>query len=148
MKFDFEKIFEGVFSKDSSEYEILTTAHDLISNSAPTIAAEAKTHLLLLDHSRMDLSTMYYMLGREISKKRSLIQSNYDTQYTRLVKVGRPSNAAIEAEIRATNPEYAGISVQIQSFEEVRDLIASYIKCIDSSKQTTIEILRDSRRID
>lgn len=145
---NFKEMLEGIFDPGTEEYQIIEESYQLIASTAPTIAAEAKTHLLLLDHMKIKLATLYYMLGRNISKMRVAIQSTYDASYTRLVKLGRPSNAAIETEIRATNPEYAGISRKIDDYEAIRELINNYIRCLDSSKTTTLEVLRDSRRID
>ena len=145
---NFKDILYGIFDEGTEEYEQISECYDLIAKTAPTIAAEAKTHLLLLDHARINLSTIYFMLCRNISKKREIYQQAYDTQYARLVKLGRPSNAAIEAEIRSTNSDYAVLSRQIESLEQVKDLITAYVRCIDASKQTTFECLRDSRRLD
>lgn len=144
----FNEMLEGVFNEGTEEYEIIKEAYELVVNSAPTISAEMKTHMILLDHSKTKLATLHYLLGRNIAQLRETIQTTYDSQYTRLVKLGRPSKDAIESEIRATNPEYSGIAKKISSLQEVRDLVGMYIRCLDSSKQTTMEALRDSRRID
>lgn len=145
---DFKILLDGIFNEGTEEYNQIKECYELISKSAPTISAEMKTTMILLDHSRVNLSTIYFMLCRNISKMKAEFQQTYDSQYARLVKLGRPSNAAIEAEIRSQNPEYSGITMKIETFEYVKDLINSYIKCIDECKKTTIEALRDSRRID
>lgn len=145
---NFKNILEGIFDEGTEEYDLVKEAYDLISKTTPSISAEAKTNMILLDHSRANLTTIYFMVCRNISKKKDSFQKSYDSQYSRLVKLGRPSNAAIEAEIRVTSPEYATASSQIEALEQVKDLISSYIRCIDSCKQTAVEILRDSRRID
>ena len=145
---NFKELFEGVFSEDSEELETLQMTYDLVGKSAPSIVAEYKTNMILLDKCKIKLSTMYYMLSRNISKKRETFNDTYNATYTRLVKVGRPSAAAIEAEIKSTNPMYAGISIEIERLEQVKELINLYLRCIDSCKQTATELLRDSRRID
>lgn len=145
---DFDQVLNGIFEPGTEEYETIVDTYDLITRNVPSIASDAKTQMILLDNTKIKLSTLYFMLCRNISQLKDAVQQTVDSQYTRLVKLGRPSNAAIEAEIRATNPEYAGISRKIGDYENVKDLISSYIKCVDSRKTTALEVLRDSRRID
>lgn len=144
----FEKVLEGVFDEGTEEYSIISEAYDLIVKSAPTVSGEAKTHLILLDHCRTNLATLYYMIGRNISKLRDTIQSAYDSSYTRLVKLGRPSKDAIESEIRLTCPEYLVSYKKIRDLEEVQSLVNMYLRCVDSNKTTTLELLRNIQRID
>lgn len=137
-----------VFGKNTEEYKIIEEAYKLIVEEEPMVASEAKNNMIFLDRSRVKLVTIYYSLCSKISGMRAEIQSSYDTSYTRLVKLGRPSNNAIESEIRATNPNYAGFSKLLEDYENLKRLISDYIRCIDNSKSTTIEMLRDSRRLD
>ena len=145
---NFKEILDGVFDEGSEEFDIIKTTYELIGMSAPSISAEFKTHMILLDKCKINLSTMYYMISRNISKKKEVFSDTYNSTYTRLVKLGRPSAAAIEAEIKASNPAYSGLMIEVEKLEQVKDLIASYLRCIDSCKQTITELLRDSRRID
>lgn len=133
---------------DSEESKILEEVYSLITQTVPTVISEAKTHMLLLDHAKIKLSTIYYMTCREISRMTKLVRPTYDSQYTRLVKLGRPTKDAIEAEIRSTNPEYSGIYHKICDYEDLKNLITMYIRCIDSNKNTTVEILHNINRID
>lgn len=144
----FKETLEGIFDEGTEEYNIIKETYDLITQSAPTIAAEAKTHLILLDHNKVKLSTLYYGICRKISNLRDQVQTTHDASYVRLVKVGRPSKDAIEAEIRMTNPKYSGISKKISDYEDVKDLISMYIRCVDSSRTTTLEILKNIYRLD
>jgi len=137
-----------VFPSGSSEYQILSNAYGLIIAGIPQIAAEYKNKLIALDASRAELSSLYFMINRNISKLKATIQTDYDGQYTRLVKIGRPSNTAIEAEIRFNNPDYLKVSNQIEELENVKNLIVNYMKCIDNCRLTTTELFKDSRRID
>jgi len=143
-----EDTLKEIFSENSDEYKLIIEASELVASSAPTIAAECKTIMLMTDHIKPRLSTLYFLLSREISKLKESYQASYDAQYVRLVKMGRPSNAAIEAEIRVSNAEFIALSKQVEKYEQVKELITFYIRCIDSLKQSAIEILRDSRRID
>ena len=143
-----EETLTLAFNEGTEEHEILHTAYKLITTSYPSVASEAKSHLIMLDHSRMKLATLYYGVCRSISQMRDTTQATYDTQYTRLVKMGRPSKDAIEAEIRSTNGEYAGISKRIKDLEDIKELISMYMRCIDSSRSTVTEILRNVYRID
>ena len=145
---DIKSVISGVFPEGSDEFETLVECYNLVMGSTPSIAAEAKTNMTLLDHMRMKLSTLYFLLERSISKKRTQYQAVYDAAYTRLVKLGRPSNTAIEAEIRVTVPDYLTGSEEIEKLEQVKNLISGYLRGIDAYKQTSIEILRDSRRLD
>lgn len=133
---------------DSEESKILEETYGLITQSVPTVISEAKTHMLLLDHARTKLSTIYYMVCREISRLNALVQPTYDAQYTRLVKLGRPTKDAIESEIRSINPEYSGTYRKMCDYEDLKNLITMYIRCIDSNKNTTVEILHNINRID
>lgn len=136
------------FNEGSEEYEILKEAYSLIVHSFPSVASEAKNHLIMLDHCRVKLSTLYYSICRTISDMKDNVQSTYDIQYTRLVKMGRPSKDAIESEIRSTNGEYAGLYKKIRDLEDVKDLVSMYMRCIDSNKSTVTEILKNIYRID
>lgn len=138
----------GVFDEGSEEREIIIEAYNIIRTSNPSVASEAKNHLIMLDRSRVKLSTLYYSISRVISSLKDQIQGTYDSQYVRLVKMGRPSKDAIESEIRATNAEYSGISKKIRDYEDVKDLISMYLRCIDSNRSTVTEILRNIYRID
>lgn len=144
----FEELLEGVFDEGTEEYDIIKEGYEVIIKSAPTLSGEAKTQMILLDHCRSKLSTLYYLVSKKINKYRKEYQKAYDLGYIRLVKLGRPSHAAIDAELRCTCSEYAKVYDKITQLEQVKDLINSYIRCIDNNKQTAIEILRDSRRID
>lgn len=145
---DFKILLKDIFTEDSEEFAIIKDSYDCIISSAPTISAEAKTQMILLDHNRTKLSTLYFMLARKISTLKSTYQSDWDTQYARLVKIGRPSKDSIESEIRANNPALAGAIVQVNQYEQVQELVSMYMRCIDSAKQTATELLRDSRRLD
>lgn len=145
---ELENVLKDLFPEGSFEYETLVSTNKLIVGACPATAAAAKNHLISLDHGRVKLSSMYFILGRKITEKKSLMQSTYDAQYTTLVKRGRPSKDAIEAELRSINPEYAGYQKQIHELEELRDLVSMYIRCVDSSKSTVTEILRNIYRID
>lgn len=137
-----------IFPETSEEFQLIIEANELVASSAPSIAGECKTIMIMADHIKPRLATLYFLLSREISKMKETYQASYDAQYVRLVKMGRPSNAAIEAEIRSTNAEFIALSKQIDKYEQVKELINFYVRCIDSLKQSAVEILRDSRRID
>lgn len=143
-----KEILKDVFEEGTEEFEVISDCYELITKKSPAITSEARLHLTLLDRARIQLSTMYFMLCRNISSLKGICQETYDSQYTRLVKLGRPSNAAIEAEIRTNDKTYAGTVKRIEALEQVKELIISYIKCIDSNKKTATEILIDSRRVD
>lgn len=138
-----------VFPEESEEYKIISEVYDLITSTVPTVASEAKTHLVLIEHSKIKLSTIYFMIRRMISSLKNSEQYNkYDAQYTRLVKLGRPSKDAIESEIRTTNPDYVILSNRLNELYDIQELVSMYIKCLDSSRMTTIELLRNINRID
>lgn len=145
---DFETLLGDIFPPTSEEFKIIKESYDTITTGTPTTSGEAKTNMILLDRYKAQLATIYYLLNHNISKKKKVYQATYDAQYTRLVKLGRPSNTAIQAEIRVSNPEYAGLSAEVEKLEQVKDLVNTYLKCIDNCKQTAIECLRDIRRID
>jgi len=145
---NFKDILEGVFDENSEEFEIISDTYNLITSTVPSVAAECKTNLILLDNARIKLSTLYYMLYRNISKIRRGVESIYNAQYTRLVKVGRPSKDAIEAEIKASSPDYLIASQKIEDYEAVRDLISMYIRCVDNTRSSTLEILKNIYRVD
>ena len=146
--FNFTEILDGVFAPGTDEYDAIKDTYDTITSSVPVIAAEARATLVILDNCRAKLSTIYFMLNRTISQKTEVIQQTYDAQYMRLVKLGRPSKDAIEAEIRATNPQYAGICVEVKRLEDVKELINMYIRCIDNCRQNTLEMLKNIFRVD
>lgn len=146
--FDFDKLLDGVFSKSSHEYEVLELTYQVIVSSAPTTSAEIKNHITILDQQRVELSTLYYLLSRNITRYKTNMQKETDPAYTRLVKLGRPSKDAIEAELRSTNETYATSILKIEELTQVRDLVSSYIRSVDSRKQSMIEMLKNSYRLD
>lgn len=137
-----------IFPESSEEYQAITTAYKFLNSPIPMTAAEAKTLLYQIDGVRSRLSTIYFLISRELSKAKSGIQSEYDAGYTRLVRQGRPSHTAIEAELRTLLPNYLIFSDTSEKYTQVKDLVASFIKGLDGIKQTTLEAFRDSRRID
>lgn len=137
-----------LFPEGSEELEVLESTYKIITSSYPSVASDAKSHLIVLDQCRVKLSTLYYSLCRAISRLKDGMESTYNSSYVRLVKLGRPSKDAIEAEIKATNPEYSGVAKKISDYEDVKNLVNMYIRCVDSSKSTVIEILRNIYRID
>lgn len=142
------EILDGVFDPGTEEYEVIEETYNTIIQSAPSISAEAKTTLILLDHLRTRMVTIYYLLSRKVNRMKAEVQEIYDAQYTRLVKMGRPSNSAIEAEIRSTNQQYAMACNNVDKHEIVKGLVDSYIRCIDSHQRTAMELLRNMNRID
>ena len=143
-----ESVIKEVFPENSEEYRIIVESYNILNSSTPQIAAEYKNRLMILDKLRTELSSLYFMITRNINQIRNSYQRDYDAQYVRLVKIGRPSHNAIESEIRFNSPDYVTSSLKIEELDNVRNLINSYIRGIDSVKNTTVELLRDSRRID
>lgn len=130
------------------EVRIVTDCYNLINKNNPTILAEIKTHLTLLDRSQSQLSVIYYLINRMISQRYSEVREEHDRQYVTLVKRGRPSKDAIEAEIRAVCPEYAVAVLKIEDLEELREFVNMLLKCIDSNRRTVTEVLRTLGRVD
>lgn len=137
-----------LFPEGSEELDVLKSTYHIITSTYPSVASEAKSQLIVLDQCRVKLSTLYYSICRTISRLRDSMESTYNASYVRLVKLGRPSKDAIEAEIKATNPEYSGVAKKISDYEDAKNLINMYIRCVDSSKSTVTEILRNIYRID
>lgn len=144
----FQDTIEEVFDKTTDEYQTITQAYGLLSSPIPMTAAEAKVLMYQLDSIRAKLSAIYFMVSRSLSKQKSAVQNTYDTTYTRLVKIGRPSHTAIEAEIRTLLPDYIIYSDTADKYTQVKELITSFIRGIDNMKVTTLEAFRDSRRVD
>lgn len=140
-----------VFPETSEEYKTIIEAYDLVSTSAPTIAAEAKTNMILLDSTRIKLSSIYFMISRNISNLKATYQQTHDAEYKRLSMtsgLSNPSNTTVETIIRSKNPAYAGAIKKCEDLEDVKTFLSNILRCIDSSKQTALELLRDSRRLD
>lgn len=143
-----KSMISEVFPEGSEEYETLLEVYQSTSQAIPATAAEAKVRMVIYDRLKVKLSTLLFNLSREQSRLQSTVQSTRDSQYTRLVKLGRPTKDAIEAEIRTTNPEYAGIMIKVNFYEDIKNLILTYLRCIDSQKTTALELLRNINRID
>lgn len=146
--FEIKKVLEGVFDEGTQEYEIIKECYEMINKTVPSVASEAKTAMILADRCRVEMVTLIYLLSREISNTRSKLRDFGDSQYVRLVKLGRPSKEAIETEIRSTSPEYRKFSEKIEKLENVKELVNSYVRSLDSFRMTALEILKDSRRLD
>ena len=143
-----KNIFKNVFDEGTEEFEILKDAYELIVSSGMVIHSEFKQTMILADASKVKLATLYYMISTQISEIRSSYEKTYNEIYIKLVKMERPSQHAIETEIKQVYPDYLVACNKIEKFEQVKELITMYIKSIDSIKQTAMEMLRDSRRID
>ncbi len=137
-----------IFPTTSEEYDAITKAYNFVNSPIPMTAAEAKTLMYQIDGIRARLSTVYFLISRELSKQKSLIQHQYDISYTRLVKVGRPSHAAIETELKTMLPDYVIYLDISEKYEQVKELVSSLVRGLDEIKRTTLEAFRDARRID
>ena len=146
--FNFKELLGDVFKEDSHEYSVIELSYQIIAGTIPSTPAEMKNQMIQLDQQRTELSTLYYLINRKIMYLREDLQKESDATYVRLVKLGRPSKDAIETELRATNSVYAVNSLKIAQFENVKELVLSYIRSIDSRKQTVIELLRNAYRVD
>ena len=142
-------------SLDKELYDILGQCDELTSIvrvsavltlSTPVTESEANYIMEKLDSSKAELSSIYFQLSREISRLESEVQKDYDSSYSRLVRLGRPSKDAIEAEIRNGNPMYVEVSCRIKSLEDVKELISMYMRSIDSKKTSVLEALRSIKR--
>ena len=146
--FNFKELLDGIFNEGSHEYSVIELSYQMIVGTIPSTPAEMKTQMVQLDQQRTELSTLYYLLSREINYLKDDIQKETDATYVRLVKLGRPSKDAIETELRATNETYAVGSLKLENYIALRELVLSYIRSIDSRKQTVVELLRNSYRVD
>jgi len=133
---------------DSEESRIIQEVSDATMSSVPSTAPEAKMKMMLFDALKCRLSNVYFLICRNIHILQREFQQSYDTQYTRLVKLGRPSKDAIEAEIRTLQPNYASAIQKVQDLEDVKEFISLQMRCIDACKTTAMRVLEDSRRID
>lgn len=142
-------------SLDKELYDILGQCDELTSIirvsavltlSTPVTESEANYIMEKLDSGRAELSSIYFQLSREVSRLESEVQKDYDSSYSRLVRLGRPSKDAIEAEIRNGNPKYVEVSCRIKSLEDVKELISMYMRSIDSKKTSVLEALRSIKR--
>lgn len=147
---EIEKKLEDSLGKSlgQEEVSIIMDTYNLINKNNPSILSEIKVHLSLLDGFQTKLSMIYYLLNRTISGRYQEVQEEHDRQYVTLVKRGRPSKDAIEAEIRSTCPEYAKTVIQTESLEEIREFVSMLLKCIESNRRTVTEILRTMGRVD
>lgn len=142
-------------SLDKELYDILGQCDELTSIvrvsavltlSTPVTESEANYIMEKLDSGKAELSSIYFQLSREISRLESEVQKDYDSSYSRLVRLGRPSKDAIEAEIRNGNPMYVEVSCRIKSLEDVKELISMYMRSIDSKKTSVLEALRSIKK--
>lgn len=142
-------------SLDKELYDILGQCDELTSIirvsavltlSTPVTESEANYIMEKLDSGKAELSSIYFQLSREISRLESEVQKDYDSSYSRLVRLGRPSKDAIEAEIRNSNPRYVEVSCRIKSLEDVKELISMYMRSIDAKKVSVLEALRSIKK--
>lgn len=142
-------------SLDKELYDILGQCDELTSIirvsavltlSTPVTESEANYIMEKLDLGRAELSSIYFQLSREVSRLESEVQKDYDSSYSRLVRLGRPSKDAIEAEIRNGNPKYVEVSCKIKSLEDIKELISMYMRSIDAKKVSVLEALRSIKK--
>ena len=142
-------------SLDKELYDVLGQCDELTSIvrvsavltlSTPVTESEANYIMEKLDSGKAELSSIYFQLSREISRLESEVQKDYDSSYSRLVRLGRPSKDAIEAEIRNGNPKYVEVSYKVKSLEDVKELISMYMRSIDAKKVSVLEALRSIKK--
>lgn len=145
---NFKKLLNDVFEEGTEEYTVLMDTYNFVIKSAPVLSVQSKSVMAESDVLKIKLSTIYYTLSRMIEDLRASYENQYNMLYVKLVKMERPSHHAIETEIKTNYPEYLVALKNITQYEMLKELVTMYIKSLDSLKQSAVEMLRDSRRID
>lgn len=134
-----EKLLETVknkFSLTDYETEFLKEINIELRRPTPSTKLGLEERVTLLDNYKVRLHNMLFMLENKFNEIEYQYKSRYNPEYSRLVKAGRPSGQAIEAEIFANKLDLKEKHDLLQDWESFKALLTSYIKTLRDCKET------------
>ena len=129
-----------------SDYEsnILRKINLELRKPTPSSPGMIGERLNLLDELRVQLLNMIYVVTDKNSEFAYSYYEKYNSEFTRLTRMGRPSSQAIDAEINKEPSMHRKRSL-LDNFDAFRGMLFGYIKTIDGAKQTCYEKARETR---
>ena len=123
------------FSLSDYEVEFLKELNIELRKPLPSTKLGLEERVNILDMYKLELHNILYMLENKFNEISYQYKEIYNQQHSRLVRMGRPSEAAIEAEIHLEK----GLKSQrdlLQDWEIFRNLLTSYLSTIKSCKDS------------
>ena len=130
------------FALSDYEANFLREVNSELRKPTPSTPSMIGDRLTKLDDLRVRLLSMIYMITDKESEFAYEYYEKYNSDFTRLVRMGRPSTPAIEAEIH-NNAAMHKKKALLESFDAFKGMLFGYVKTIDGAKQTCYERARD-----
>ena len=123
------------FSLSDYEVEFLKELNIELRKPLPSTKLGLEERVNILDMYKLELHNILYMLENKFNEISYQYKEIYNQQHSRLVRMGRPSEVAIEAEIHLDK----GLKSQrdlLQDWEAFKNLLTSYLSTIKSCKDS------------
>lgn len=133
-----DKLLQEVRNKFSlSDYEVdfLKELNIELRKPLPSTRLGLEERVNVLDMYKLELHNILYMLENKFNEISYQYREKYNQNHSRLVRMGRPSEAAIDAEIWLDK----GLKSQrdlLQDWEVFKNLLTSYLSTIKSCKES------------
>jgi len=126
------------FNLSDYETEFLERLNTELRRPVPTTQLGIEDRLYLLDVLKIDLHNMLYVLEERFSSMEYEYKEKYNIEHTRLVRAGRPSEAAIDSEIH-TNTSLKSTRDLLNDWQSFKGLLTSYLSVIKACKDTCLK---------
>lgn len=126
---------KNTFGLTDYEVEFIRQLNIELKRPTPTTRVGINNRLDLLDEYRSKLANLIFMITSSMQEYQYKYHETYNASFTRLVRAGRPSTQAIESEIHTDEAMHRQRKL-LDSFENFRALLFSYMKSLDSCKST------------
>lgn len=136
---------QDLFPEGTEEYRGLLSITRLLNSSAPSTLAESQIRVSALDSARADLCNLIYYVSIRITKVAKEYSILYNKEFVKYTNLGRPNQTAVDCEVLSRNSSILDLKYKIESYESIRSLLQQYIRSIDQSRSTCIQLWNDNR---
>ena len=126
---DYIKSANITFSED--EFQMIRDAINTVIEASPTTTAGTCSRQERLTAASTDLAWIVLSLKRTRLRVDNSLKQIKDPQFVMLVRQGRPSTSAIEAEIRHTNDKVLALENNLQELDNLLEYMSNLEKNID-----------------
>ena len=128
-------VLKNKFSLTDYEVEFIRDINNELKRPMPNTKIGLEERVNVLDAYKVKLHNMLFMLENKFNEISYQYREKYNIEHTKLVRNGRPSEAAIDAEIW-TNKALKEQRDLLQDWESFKGLLTSYIATIKSCKDS------------
>jgi len=131
-----------------TDYEIgiIKDIISIIEEPLPNTLAGAQNKVSKIDALRPRLINLIYVANKVFIKMDKEYSIKYNTEHTRLSKMGRASLGAIEAEVLKRDDVW-DYKERRDYAEQVRWLLRGYLTSLDQSRGSNVERWKDNRKL-